>query len=72
MTPRHRGIVASRLGRRGVGAHSIGRWTAEEGRHAIVLRDYLTVTRNVDPVALEGFIATRSCCRSSTIGGSSS
>jgi acyl-[acyl-carrier-protein] desaturase len=31
----------------------IGRWTAEEGRHAIVLRDYLTVTRNLDPVALE-------------------
>ncbi len=31
----------------------INRWTAEEGRHAIVLRDYLTVTRNVDPVALE-------------------
>jgi acyl-[acyl-carrier-protein] desaturase len=31
----------------------IGRWTAEEGRHAIVLRDYLTVTRNIDPVALE-------------------
>ena len=31
----------------------VGRWTAEEGRHAIVLRDYLTVTRNIDPVALE-------------------
>ncbi|MFV2062575.1 MAG: acyl-ACP desaturase, partial [Chloroflexota bacterium] len=31
----------------------VGRWTAEEGRHAIVLRDYLTVTRNVDPTALE-------------------
>jgi acyl-[acyl-carrier-protein] desaturase len=29
------------------------RWTAEEGRHSIVLRDYLTVTRGVDPVALE-------------------
>jgi acyl-[acyl-carrier-protein] desaturase len=29
------------------------RWTAEEGRHAIVLRDYLTVTRGLDPVALE-------------------
>lgn len=29
------------------------RWTAEEGRHAIVIRDYLTVTRVVDPVALE-------------------
>ena len=31
----------------------IGRWTAEEGRHAIVLRDYLTVTRNFDPTLLE-------------------
>jgi acyl-[acyl-carrier-protein] desaturase len=31
----------------------VGRWTAEEGRHAIVMRDYLTVTRNLDPVALE-------------------
>ncbi|MGZ8527877.1 MAG: acyl-ACP desaturase, partial [Candidatus Limnocylindrales bacterium] len=31
----------------------VGRWTAEEGRHAIVLRDYLTVTRNMDPIALE-------------------
>lgn len=29
------------------------RWTAEEGRHSIVLRDYLTVTRAVDPVELE-------------------
>lgn len=31
----------------------VGRWTAEEGRHSIVLRDYLTVTRNIDPTALE-------------------
>ena len=31
----------------------LDRWTAEEGRHAIVLRDYLVVTRAVDPVALE-------------------
>ena len=31
----------------------VRRWTAEEGRHAIVLRDYLTVTRGMDPVALE-------------------
>jgi acyl-[acyl-carrier-protein] desaturase len=31
----------------------IHRWTAEEGRHAIVLRDYLTVTRNLDPTLLE-------------------
>jgi acyl-[acyl-carrier-protein] desaturase len=31
----------------------IRRWTAEEGRHAIVLRDYLTVTRGIDPERLE-------------------
>ena len=31
----------------------VGRWTAEEGRHAIVIRDYLVVTRNIDPVLLE-------------------
>ena len=31
----------------------IDRWTAEEGRHSIVIRDYLTVTRNIDPVLLE-------------------
>jgi acyl-[acyl-carrier-protein] desaturase len=29
------------------------RWTAEEGRHSIAIRDYLLVTRGVDPVALE-------------------
>jgi len=29
------------------------RWTAEEGRHAIVIRDYLTVTRALDATELE-------------------
>ena len=29
------------------------RWTAEEGRHSIVIRDYLTITRAIDPVDLE-------------------
>jgi acyl-[acyl-carrier-protein] desaturase len=29
------------------------RWTAEEGRHSIAIRDYLTVTRAIDPAALE-------------------
>jgi acyl-[acyl-carrier-protein] desaturase len=29
------------------------RWTAEEGRHAIVIRDYLTVTGSCDPYVLE-------------------
>jgi acyl-[acyl-carrier-protein] desaturase len=31
----------------------VHRWTAEEGRHSIVLRDYLVVTRAVDPYELE-------------------
>jgi len=29
------------------------RWTAEEARHGVVIRDYLTVTRAIDPVELE-------------------
>ncbi|WP_329410868.1 acyl-ACP desaturase [Nocardia vinacea] len=37
----------------GVWGTWVGRWTAEENRHAIVMRDYLVVTRAVDPVALE-------------------
>jgi acyl-[acyl-carrier-protein] desaturase len=31
----------------------VRRWTAEEGRHSIVMRDYVTVTRALDPIALE-------------------
>jgi acyl-[acyl-carrier-protein] desaturase len=31
----------------------VNRWTVEENRHGIALRDYLVVTRSVDPVALE-------------------
>jgi acyl-[acyl-carrier-protein] desaturase len=41
------------LGTDGAWGEWMRRWTAEEGRHAIVIRDYLTVTRAVDPVALE-------------------
>ena len=29
------------------------RWTAEEGRHSIVIRDWLTVTQAIDPYELE-------------------
>ena len=29
------------------------RWTAEEARHSIAIRDFLTVTRAIDPYALE-------------------
>lgn len=31
----------------------VRRWTAEEMRHALVIRDYVVVTRSIDPVALE-------------------
>ncbi len=48
----HREIAGS-FGRDGAWGTWIGRWTAEEGRHSAAIRDYLTVTRAVDPVALE-------------------
>ncbi len=41
------------FGKDGAWAEWTRRWTAEEGRHAIVLRDFLSVTRGVDPVMLE-------------------
>ena len=41
------------FGKEGAWGEWVRRWTAEEGRHATVLRDYLTVTRGMDPVALE-------------------
>ncbi|HVU91110.1 MAG TPA: acyl-ACP desaturase, partial [Jatrophihabitans sp.] len=43
----------TRFSRDGAWGQWVGRWTAEEGRHGIAIRDYLVVTRGVDPVALE-------------------
>ena len=48
----HHALVAM-VGRDGAWGTWIGRWTAEEGRHGHAIRDYLLVTRAVDPVALE-------------------
>jgi acyl-[acyl-carrier-protein] desaturase len=48
----HREIYSS-FGADGAWGTWIGRWTAEEGRHAIAIRDYLLASRAVDPVALE-------------------
>jgi acyl-[acyl-carrier-protein] desaturase len=31
----------------------VRRWTAEEGRHSIAIRDYLVTTRGIDPAVLE-------------------
>jgi acyl-[acyl-carrier-protein] desaturase len=45
--------IARAFGRDGAWGTWVHRWTAEEDRHGAVLRDYLTVTRAVDPVALE-------------------
>ncbi len=41
------------FGRDGAWGEWVRRWTAEEGRHAVAIRDYLTITRAIDPVALE-------------------
>jgi acyl-[acyl-carrier-protein] desaturase len=45
--------IAHSFGRDGAWGTWVHRWTAEEDRHGAVMRDYLTVTRAVDPVALE-------------------
>ena len=41
------------FGRRGAWGTWVHRWTAEEARHASCIRDYLLVTRGVDPERLE-------------------
>jgi acyl-[acyl-carrier-protein] desaturase len=51
--PGYHGEIARVLGLTDVWKTWLDRWTAEEGRHAIALRDYLTVTRAVDPTVLE-------------------
>jgi acyl-[acyl-carrier-protein] desaturase len=45
--------IATILGRDGAWGTWVGRWTAEEGRHATAIRDYLLVTRSIDPIAME-------------------
>ncbi len=45
--------IATTFGTSGPWGEWVRRWTAEEGRHSIVLRDLLTVSRHVDPVLLE-------------------
>ena len=51
--PSYHHEIATVFGRDGAWGTWVHRWTAEEGRHAIAIRDYLLVTRSVDPVALE-------------------
>ncbi|MEU4224027.1 acyl-ACP desaturase [Nonomuraea sp. NPDC026600] len=51
--PSYHHEIATTFGRDGAWGTWVQRWTAEEGRHGTAIRDYLTVTRAVDPVALE-------------------
>jgi len=45
--------IAAMFGRDSAWGTWVHRWTAEEGRHGTAIRDYLSVTRAVDPKALE-------------------
>src|ERR671921_764877 len=51
--PSYHREIATRFGHDGAWGQWVGRWTAEEGRHGVAMRDYLVVTRGVDPVELE-------------------
>jgi acyl-[acyl-carrier-protein] desaturase len=51
--PSYHTEIALSMTRDGAWNSWINRWTAEEGRHSIVLRDYLMATRGVDPDELE-------------------
>ncbi|MGV9615262.1 acyl-ACP desaturase [Nocardia xishanensis] len=51
--PSYHRLISENFSSDGAWGTWIGRWTAEENRHGIVMRDYLVVTRGVDPVALE-------------------
>jgi acyl-[acyl-carrier-protein] desaturase len=51
--PSYHTEIAISMGRDGAWNTWINRWTAEEARHSIVLRDYLMATRGVNPDELE-------------------
>ena len=51
--PSYHHEIASLFGRDAAWGDWVHRWTAEEGRHGIAIRDYLLTTRAVDPVELE-------------------
>jgi acyl-[acyl-carrier-protein] desaturase len=51
--PSYHREIAVTFGRNGAWGTWVHRWTAEEGRHAMAMRDYLLVTRAIDPITLE-------------------
>jgi len=53
--PSYHHEIATIFGRDDAWGEWVHRWTAEEGRHGIAMRDYMLVRRQVDPKALEDF-----------------
>src|ERR1700758_385512 len=51
--PSYHREIAMNFGMDGAWGNWVNRWTAEENRHGIALRDSLVVTRAIDPVELE-------------------
>ncbi|MFR9750061.1 acyl-ACP desaturase [Nocardia sp. 004] len=51
--PSYHREISENFSREGAWGTWVGRWTAEEMKHSTVIRDYLVVSRGVDPVALE-------------------
>jgi acyl-[acyl-carrier-protein] desaturase len=51
--PSYHHEIAILFGRDAAWGDWVHRWTAEEGRHGIAIRDYLLTSRAVDPVQLE-------------------
>jgi len=51
--PSYHHEIAVLFGRDAAWGEWVHRWTAEEGRHGAAIRDYLLVSRAVDPIALE-------------------
>jgi acyl-[acyl-carrier-protein] desaturase len=51
--PSYHHEIAVLFGREAAWGDWVHRWTAEEGRHGIAIRDYLLTSRAVDPIQLE-------------------
>ncbi len=51
--PSYHREIAMNFSMDGAWGQWVNRWTAEENRHSVALRDYLVVTRAVDPIQLE-------------------
>ena len=51
--PYYFAAIDNLFGRDGAWGYWTRRWTAEEGRHSIVIRDYLIMSGHIDPATLE-------------------